>query len=110
MNDVRKSCKNKNQYHLNILKSAILNQEFINTNIDLATYGLFLTCCYNQKFCLGAHDGRRRVRRRRGEGRDTEFTVERHVLRTVGVMVWGAVAYGSRSPLVYSSQYNSWAL
>ncbi|CAH2000175.1 unnamed protein product [Acanthoscelides obtectus] len=38
------------------------------------------------RFCLGMHDGRARVRRRRD---------------TVGVMVWGAIAYGSRSPLIF---------
>lgn len=53
------------------------------------------------RFCLGMHDGRARVRRRRGERRNPQFSVERHVHRTVGVMVWGAIAYGSRSPLVF---------
>lgn len=53
------------------------------------------------RFCLGMHDGRRRVRRHRGERRDIGFAVERHVHRTVGVMVWGAIAYGSRSPLLF---------
>lgn len=53
------------------------------------------------RFCLGMHDGRRRVRRRRGERHDIGFVVERHVHRTVGVMVWGAIAYGSRSPLLF---------
>ncbi|CAH1961450.1 unnamed protein product [Acanthoscelides obtectus] len=41
------------------------------------------------RFCLGMHDGRAR------------FFVERHVHHTVGVMVWGAIAYGSRSPLIF---------
>lgn len=53
------------------------------------------------RFCLGMHDGRMRVRRRRGERRDIQFSVERHVHRVVGVMVWGAIAYGSRSQLVF---------
>lgn len=53
------------------------------------------------RFSLGAHDGRRRVRRRRGERREPHFDVERHVHRTVGVMVWGAIAHASRSPLVF---------
>lgn len=53
------------------------------------------------RFCLGMHDGRMRVRRRRGERRDIQFSVERHVHRAVGIMVWGAIAYGSRSQLVF---------
>ncbi|CAH1958983.1 unnamed protein product [Acanthoscelides obtectus] len=53
------------------------------------------------RFCLGMHDGRARVRRRRGERRNPQFFVERHVHHTVGVMVWGAIAYGSRSPLIF---------
>ncbi|CAH1967308.1 unnamed protein product [Acanthoscelides obtectus] len=53
------------------------------------------------RFCLGVHDGRARVRRRRGERRNPQFFVERHVHHTVGVMVWGALAYGSRSPLIF---------
>jgi hypothetical protein len=53
------------------------------------------------RFCLGMHDGRRRVRRRRGERPDTEFAVERPIHRTVGVMVWGAIGYGSRSPSIF---------
>ncbi|KAI4465039.1 transposable element-related [Holotrichia oblita] len=53
------------------------------------------------RFCLRMHDGRMRVRRRRGERRDIQFPVERHVHRAVGVMVWGAIAYGSRSQLVF---------
>ncbi|CAH2004434.1 unnamed protein product [Acanthoscelides obtectus] len=53
------------------------------------------------RFCLGMHDGRARVRRRRGERRNPQFFVERHVHHTVGVMVWGAVAYGSRSALIF---------
>ncbi|CAH1969158.1 unnamed protein product [Acanthoscelides obtectus] len=53
------------------------------------------------RFCLGMHDGRARVRKRRGERRNPQFFVERHVHDTVGVMVWGAIAYGSRSPLIF---------
>jgi hypothetical protein len=48
------------------------------------------------RFCLGMHDGRRRVRRR-----NFAFSVERHLARTVGVMVWGAICFGSRSRLVF---------
>ncbi|CAH1971392.1 unnamed protein product [Acanthoscelides obtectus] len=53
------------------------------------------------RFCLGMHDGRARVIRRRGERRNPQFFVERHVHHTVGDMVWGAIAYGSRSPLIF---------
>ena len=52
------------------------------------------------RFCLGGHDGRGRVRRRRGERRHLAFAVERHVHRTIGLMVWGAIAFGSKSPLI----------
>ncbi|RZC43017.1 HTH 29 domain containing protein, partial [Asbolus verrucosus] len=41
------------------------------------------------------------VRSRRGERRDPQFSVARHVHRTVGVKVWEAIAYGSRSPLIF---------
>jgi hypothetical protein len=44
------------------------------------------------------NDGRARVRRRRGERRDPQFDRERHVHHTV---IWGAIAYGSRSPVVF---------
>ncbi|CAH1956399.1 unnamed protein product [Acanthoscelides obtectus] len=53
------------------------------------------------RFCLDMHNGRTSVRRRRGERRNPQFFVERHVHHTVGVMVWGAIAYGSRSPLLF---------
>jgi transposase len=53
------------------------------------------------RFCLGMHDGRRRVRRLRGERRNFAFSIERPVARTVGVMVWGAICFGSRSRLVF---------
>lgn len=53
------------------------------------------------RFCLSMHDGRMLVRRRRRERRNPQFAVERHVHRTVGLMVWGCIAYGSRSTLVF---------
>ena len=46
------------------------------------------------------HDGRRRVRSRRGERRDIGFSVERHVNRNVGIIDWGAIAYDSQSLLL----------
>lgn len=53
------------------------------------------------RFSLWAHDGRRRVRRFRGERRNLQLVVERHTALTRGVMVWGAICVGSRSPLVF---------
>ena len=46
-------------------------------------------------------DGRRRVRRRRGESREIDFAVEKHIHRTVVVMVRWAIGYGNRSPLIF---------
>ncbi|CAH1369275.1 unnamed protein product, partial [Tenebrio molitor] len=68
------------------------------------------------RFCLGMHDGRRRVRRLRGERRNFAFSIERPVARTVGVMVWGAICFGSRSRLVFiqgnltAIRYHVWDL
>lgn len=53
------------------------------------------------RFCLCAHDGRKMVRRRRGERRNLQFAVDRHTALTRGVMLWGAIGYGSKSPLVF---------
>lgn len=53
------------------------------------------------RFCLWAHDGRRRVRRLRGERRNLDLALQRHTALTPGVMVWGAISYNSRSPLVF---------
>ena len=53
------------------------------------------------RFCLWAHDGRRRVRRMRGERKNSTFFVERNTALTQGVMIWGAICHGSRSPLVF---------
>lgn len=52
------------------------------------------------RFCLWCHDGRRMVRRRPGERRNLQFFQQRHTALTRGVMVWGAICHGSRSPLV----------
>lgn len=53
------------------------------------------------RFCLWSHDGRRRVRRLRGERNNMQYAVERHTAITPGVMVWGAICHGSRSPLIF---------
>lgn len=43
----------------------------------------------------------RRVRRRRGEKRFLELTVERETAITRRVMIWGGIWVGSRTPLVF---------
>lgn len=60
------------------------------------------TICFSDesRFCLGGHDGRMRVRRFRGERRNVDFAVERDTARQQGIMVWGAICLGSRSPIV----------
>ncbi|CAH1378418.1 unnamed protein product, partial [Tenebrio molitor] len=41
------------------------------------------------------------VTRLRGERRNFAFSIERPIARIVGVMVWGAICFGSRSRLVF---------
>ena len=53
------------------------------------------------RFCLHASDGRLRVRRRPGERCLVECIRPRHTGPTPGLMVWGAISYNSRSPLVF---------
>lgn len=50
------------------------------------------------------HDGCQRVRRRHREQHDIEMIVEMYVHRTVGVMAWSIIPYGSRSPLLFISR------
>jgi hypothetical protein len=45
-----------------------------------------------------------RRRRRRGERRNFQFANKIHTTLTQGVMVWVALSYGSRSPLVFVEQ------
>ncbi|GFV81904.1 transposable element Tcb2 transposase [Trichonephila clavipes] len=52
------------------------------------------------RFVLGTDDKRVRVWRRSGERYDSPHTVLRHTARIAGVMVWGAIAYDSRSTLI----------
>ncbi|GFX58847.1 transposable element Tcb2 transposase [Trichonephila clavipes] len=52
------------------------------------------------RFVLGTDDNRVRVWRRPGERYNSPHTVLRHTARTAGVMVWGAIAYDSRSTLI----------
>ncbi|GFU12969.1 transposable element Tcb2 transposase [Trichonephila clavipes] len=52
------------------------------------------------RFLLGTDDNRVRVWRRPGERYNSPLFVLRHTARTTGVMVWGAIAYDSRSTLL----------
>ncbi|GFT68920.1 transposable element Tcb2 transposase [Trichonephila clavipes] len=52
------------------------------------------------RFVLGTHDKRVRVWRRPGERYNSPYTVLRHTAHTAGVMVWGGIAYDSRSTLI----------
>ncbi|GFW72547.1 transposable element Tc1 transposase [Trichonephila clavipes] len=52
------------------------------------------------RFVLGTDDNRVRVWRRPGEQCNSPHTVLRHTARTAGVMVWGVIAYDSRSTLI----------
>ena len=53
------------------------------------------------RFNLGGNDGRRRVWRRVGERANPDCISERHTSQTPGIMVWGGILYGSRTPLVF---------
>ncbi|GFV00230.1 transposable element Tc1 transposase [Trichonephila clavipes] len=52
------------------------------------------------RFVLGTDDNRVRVWRCPGERYNSPHTVLRHTVLTAGVMVWGAIAYDSRSTLI----------
>ncbi|GFX26981.1 transposable element Tcb2 transposase [Trichonephila clavipes] len=54
------------------------------------------------RFNLSSDDNRVFVRRPRGERLNPAFALQRHTTPTAGVMVWGAIAYYTRSPLVLS--------
>ncbi|GFW33411.1 transposable element Tc1 transposase [Trichonephila clavipes] len=55
------------------------------------------------RFVLGTDDNRVRVRRRPGERYNSPHTVLGQTARLAGVMVWGAIAYNSRSTLIVMS-------
>ncbi|UYV71802.1 hypothetical protein LAZ67_9000462 [Cordylochernes scorpioides] len=55
---------------------------------------------YESRFCLSSYHCRVRVWRRRGERSNPAAIVERPTVRQRGIMVWGAIAYDSRSPLL----------
>ncbi|GFX99086.1 transposable element Tcb2 transposase [Trichonephila clavipes] len=52
------------------------------------------------RFNLSSDDNRVRVWRPHGECLNLAFALQRHTAPTAGVMVWGAIAYNTRSPLV----------
>lgn len=52
------------------------------------------------RFCFSSDSRRVRVWRRRGDRSNPAAIVERPTARQRGIMVWGAIAYDSRSPLV----------
>ncbi|UYV72058.1 hypothetical protein LAZ67_9001700 [Cordylochernes scorpioides] len=52
------------------------------------------------RFCLSSDSRRVRVWRRRGERSNPAAIVERPTVRQRGIMVWGAISYDSRSPLL----------
>ncbi|GFV82152.1 uncharacterized protein TNCV_2790501 [Trichonephila clavipes] len=52
------------------------------------------------RFNLSSDDNRVRVWRPRDERLNPAFALQRHTASTACVMVWGAVAYNTRSPLV----------
>ncbi|GFU24054.1 transposable element Tcb2 transposase, partial [Trichonephila clavipes] len=54
----------------------------------------------DSRFVLGTDDNHVRVWRRPGEQYNSALTVLHHTARTAGVMVWGDIAYDSRSTLV----------
>ncbi|GFX30908.1 transposable element Tcb2 transposase [Trichonephila clavipes] len=52
------------------------------------------------RFNLSSDDNRARVWRTRGERLNPAFALQKHTTPTAGVMLWGAIAYNTRSPLV----------
>ena len=52
------------------------------------------------RFNLWYRDGRFRIRRYAGESHLPECIIERHIGRTAGVMVWGAIVCHGRSQLL----------
>ncbi|GFX54411.1 transposable element Tcb1 transposase [Trichonephila clavipes] len=52
------------------------------------------------RFVLGTEDNRVRVWRHPGEWYNFPHTVLRHTARTAGVIIWGTIAYDSRSTLI----------
>ncbi|GFW91658.1 transposable element Tcb2 transposase [Trichonephila clavipes] len=56
--------------------------------------------CVVKRLNLSSDDNHVRVWRPRGERLDPAFALQRHTTPTAGVIVWGAIAYNTRLPLV----------
>ncbi|GFU62495.1 transposable element Tcb2 transposase [Trichonephila clavipes] len=54
----------------------------------------------HRRLRLDSDHNRVRVRRPCGERLNLAFALQRHITPTAGVMIWGAIAYNTRSPLV----------
>ncbi|GFT74223.1 uncharacterized protein TNCV_4081441 [Trichonephila clavipes] len=52
------------------------------------------------RFIFSSDDNRARVWRPRGKRLNPVFALQRHIALTAVVMVWGTIAYNTRSPLV----------
>ncbi|GFV04196.1 transposable element Tcb2 transposase [Trichonephila clavipes] len=63
------------------------------------TYSQKFVFCDESRFVLETDDNRVLVWRSPGEQCNSPHTVLRHTARTAGVMVWGVIAYDSRSTL-----------
>ncbi|GFX15049.1 transposable element Tcb1 transposase [Trichonephila clavipes] len=71
------------------------------------TRGNWTTAEWNQvvfsdesRFNFSRDDNRVRMWRPRGECLNPAFALKRHTTPTAGVLIWGAIAYNTRSPLV----------
>ncbi|GFX11576.1 transposable element Tcb1 transposase [Trichonephila clavipes] len=56
--------------------------------------------CDESRFNHSSDDNRVRVGIPRGERLNPAFALQRHTTPTAGVVIWGAIAYNTRSPLV----------
>jgi hypothetical protein len=81
----------------------VVGQE-LRMNVKKCVFGDWLQLIIfsdESRFCLWQSDGRLRVRRPRGQRLNLQFTLRRHSGLTPGITVWGAIQFGSRSPLVF---------
>lgn len=53
------------------------------------------------RFCLSMQDGPVLIKRQRGERRGPRFVVESYVHNTMNLMVWGIIAYSSKTHFVF---------
>ncbi|GFW08064.1 transposable element Tcb2 transposase [Trichonephila clavipes] len=59
------------------------------------------------RFNLSSEGNRDYVWRPRGERLNPAFALQRHTAPTDGVMIWGALTYNTRSPLIYPWHHDS---